>query len=77
MQISNFFIFDGETIERLWKFMHKIVTNNKYYANFEQFTESINMFFNKMNMEKYKNSLSTLVNDNFQTIEVNHFNSSS
>jgi len=64
-------------IERLWKFMHKIVTNNKYYANFEQFTESINMFFNKMNMEKYKNSLSTLVNDNFQTIEVNHFNSSS
>jgi transposase len=30
-------------------------------ANFEQFTESINMFFKKMNAEKYKNHLSTKI----------------
>ncbi|WP_256377139.1 MULTISPECIES: IS630 family transposase [spotted fever group] len=32
-------------IERLWKFMHSIISNNKFYANFETFTDSIRLFF--------------------------------
>lgn len=32
-------------IERLWKFMHKIVTNNKYYASFEEFSKTLDKFF--------------------------------
>lgn len=39
-------------IERLWKFMHSIVSNNKFYANFETFTDSIRAFFE--NIEKYE-----------------------
>ncbi len=62
-------------IERLWEFMHSVVSNNKFYANFETFTDSIRIFFE--NIEKYKNKISSLVNDNFQTIVPNHFNNSS
>ncbi len=62
-------------IERLWKLMHSVVSNNKFYANFETFTDSIRIFFE--NIEKYKNKISSLVNDNFQTIVPNHFNNSS
>ncbi len=32
-------------IERLWKFMHSVVSNNKFYANFKTFTDSIRLFF--------------------------------
>ncbi|WP_410521199.1 transposase [Candidatus Tisiphia endosymbiont of Ditula angustiorana] len=62
-------------IERLWKFMHRITTNNKFYHNFEQFSEAINKFFS--NIGDYKDRLRTLINDNFQTITVNHFCNSS
>lgn len=62
-------------IERLWKFMHSITTNNKFYHNFEQFSEAINKFFS--NISNYKDRLRTLINDNFQTITVNHFCNSS
>ncbi len=62
-------------IERLWKFMHSITTNNKFYHNFEQFSEAINKFFS--NIADYKDRLRTLINDNFQTITVNHFCNSS
>lgn len=62
-------------IERLWKFMYSIVSNNKFYANFEVFTNSIREFFE--NIEKYRDRISSLVNDNFQTIVPNHFCNSS
>lgn len=62
-------------IERLWKFMHSITTTNKFYHNFEQFSEAINKFFS--NISDYKDRLRTLINDNFQTITVNHFCNSS
>lgn len=62
-------------IERLWKFMHSIVSNNKFYANFETFTDSIKAFFE--NIAKYRDRISSLVNDNFQTIIPNHFSNSS
>ncbi|WP_341764698.1 transposase [Candidatus Tisiphia endosymbiont of Beris chalybata] len=62
-------------IERLWKFMHRIVTNNKFYHNFAQFAEAIDRFFG--NIDQYKHKLSTLITDQFQTIPLNHFSNSS
>ncbi len=62
-------------IERLWKFMHRIVTNNKFYLNFERFAESLDKFF--ANIPKYRSRLPSLINDNFQTIVQNHFVNSS
>lgn len=62
-------------IERLWKFMHSIVTNNRFYPDFAAFSESLQSFFDKM--PKYKEKLKTLINDNFQTITPNHFFNSS
>ncbi|WP_341755238.1 IS630 family transposase [Candidatus Tisiphia endosymbiont of Ptychoptera albimana] len=62
-------------IERLWKFMHRIVTNNKFYHNFAQFSEAIDRFF--ANIDKYKGNLLTLITDQFQTITFNHFANSS
>lgn len=58
-------------IERLWKFMHSKVSNNKYYQNFEQFTEEILNFF--INIPKYFTQLRTLISDKFQSISHNHF----
>ncbi len=58
-------------IERLWKFMHSIVTNNKFYWDFDQFSSSLDRFFN--NIANYKYKIKTLVNDNFQTIKIDHF----
>ena len=62
-------------IERLWKFMHCIVTNNKFYANFELFANSLQQFFD--NIPKYKYRLESLINDKFQSIIPNHFVNSS
>ncbi|WP_341754433.1 IS630 family transposase [Candidatus Tisiphia endosymbiont of Dioctria rufipes] len=62
-------------IERLWKLMHRIVTNNKFYHNFAQFSEAIDRFF--ANINKYKGNLLTLITDQFQTIIFNHFANSS
>ncbi|WP_375331216.1 helix-turn-helix domain-containing protein [Candidatus Tisiphia endosymbiont of Oplodontha viridula] len=45
------------------------------YHNFEQFSEAINKFFS--NIGDYKDRLRTFINDNFQTITVNHFCNSS
>ena len=42
-------------IERLWKFMHSIVTNNRFYADFECFKKAIEDFFEKI--PKYKDRL--------------------
>ena len=62
-------------IERLWKLMHSVVTNNKYYCNFTNFTEAITDFFD--NLIKYQPKMISLINDNFQTIKFNHFYNSS
>ncbi len=51
--------------------MHRIVTNNKFYHNFAQFSEAIDRFFG--NIDKYKGNLLTLITDQFQTITFNHF----
>ncbi|WPX96365.1 IS630 family transposase [Candidatus Bandiella euplotis] len=62
-------------IERLWKFMHSIVTNNRFYPDFEAFSNSLHDFFDKI--PKYKEKMRTLITDNFQTITTNHFANSS
>jgi transposase len=50
-------------IERLWKFMKKKVTANKYYEEFDDFKKSLVNFFK--GIRKYKNELRTLITDNF------------
>ena len=55
--------------------MHRIVSNNKFYENFEQFNKSLDDFF--INITKYKDQLATLINDNFQTVKIDHFVNSS
>lgn len=62
-------------IERLWKYMHRIVSNNKWYEDFKNFSEAIDKFF--VDIPKYKEALRTLINDNFQTIKIDHFCNSS
>ena len=62
-------------IERLWKFMHSIVTNNRFYSDFEAFTKALTSFFE--NIPKYNERIRSLINDNFQTISHNHFFNSS
>jgi transposase len=51
-------------IERLWKFVKKKVTYNKYYETFLEFREKILETFG--NLENYKNELETLMTENFQ-----------
>jgi hypothetical protein len=50
-------------IERLWKFIKKIVTVNQYYEEFDEFKKSLMGFFK--GIKKYKNELRTLITDNF------------
>ena len=54
-------------IERLWRFMHKKVTYNKYYESYDIFKNKILEFFE--NIEKFKKDLKTLLVDNFEIID--------
>jgi transposase len=53
-------------IERLWKVMHEVVTYNKYYQKFSEFTQNILGFFN--NIHQYKAIIQSRINDNFQKL---------
>jgi transposase len=53
-------------IERLWKFMHKHVTNNCYYEYFENFRYSILSFLR--NIADFKDDLKTLITFKFQKL---------
>lgn len=53
-------------IERLWRFFHQKVTNNQYFATFQEFKEATMQFF--QNLKKYKTELNTLLTENFQTL---------
>jgi transposase len=53
-------------IERLWKFMHKHVTNNSYYQHFENFRYSILSFLR--NIDDFKDDLKTLITFKFQKL---------
>lgn len=53
-------------IERLWRFFHQKVTNNQYFATFQEFKEQTMQFF--QNLTKYKTELDSLLTENFQTL---------
>ncbi len=53
-------------IERLWKFMHKHVTNNAYYEHFEVFRYSLLSFLR--NIDEFKNDLKSLLTFKFQKL---------
>ncbi len=53
-------------IERLWRFFHQKVTNNHYFATFQEFKETTIQFFN--NLPQYKQELNSLLTENFQTL---------
>lgn len=50
-------------IERLWKFMKKKVTANRYYEEFDDFKSSLTGFFRTIH--KHRPELETLLTDNF------------
>jgi transposase len=56
-------------IERLWKFMHKHVTNNCYYEHFESFRYSVLSFLK--NIDDFKNDLQSLLTFKFQKLNYN------
>ena len=50
-------------IERLWKFMKKKVTANRYFEEFDDFKKELINFFR--GIRKYRSELETLITDNF------------
>jgi transposase len=54
-------------IERLWRFLRKNITYNKYYEKFTIFREVIIEFLE--NIDKHRAELQTLLVDNFEIIE--------
>lgn len=53
-------------IERLWRFFHQKVTNNRYFETFKEFKQATLRFFE--NLKHYEKELKTLLTDNFQTL---------
>lgn len=53
-------------IERLWKFMKKIVINNKYYEKPKEFRNKLFDFFDTIHI--HKKSLECLITNNFQIL---------
>lgn len=53
-------------IERLWRFFHQKVTNNRYFETFKEFKQETLNFFE--NLKQYETELTTLLTDNFQTL---------
>jgi len=53
-------------IERLWKFMKKMVTANHYYEEFNAFKKALVSFFRQA--KKFRPELKTLITDNFSII---------
>jgi len=53
-------------IERLWKFMNKMIFYNKYYEEYEIFKSTCMNFFKKL--YKHKDKLATLLSEKFETL---------
>jgi transposase len=54
-------------IERLWKVMNELVRNNVVFQSAQEFREQLALFFTATIL-KIKNSLTTRITDNFQTL---------
>jgi transposase len=57
-------------IERLWKFFHKKMLYNRYYASYAEFQDAVRGFFKDVNDRRYADELATLLVENFQIIGV-------
>lgn len=55
-------------IERLWKFMHKEVLHNQYYATYDKFREAVYQFFERINAGGYAAELDSLLTEKFHII---------
>ena len=55
-------------IERLWKFFHKKMMYNQYYASYAEFRQAISLFFEKLNTHAYEGELRSLLAEHFQII---------
>ncbi|CEG11704.1 conserved hypothetical protein [groundwater metagenome] len=53
-------------IERLWKFMKKILVHNKYYETFNEFKEAVANLFDNLN--DYQDELKNLLTKKFQIL---------
>ncbi|MCP5004387.1 MAG: IS630 family transposase, partial [Planctomycetes bacterium] len=53
-------------IERLWKYLRRIVLNNKYCETFDEFKKACKSFFRRS--KRYKEDISSLLTENFQII---------
>jgi len=51
-------------IERLWRFYHQKITNNRYFETFKEFKTETLTFFE--NLKQYEEQLAILLTDNFQ-----------
>jgi len=56
-------------IERVWKFMRKVLIKDKYISTFDKFKKKLDKFFN--NIGSYRKDLGTLLNEEFQTLPSN------
>jgi transposase len=54
-------------IERLWKFLKKVVVKNKYYKTFAEFKNAITSFFENINI--YKEPILRLLNHKFEILK--------
>jgi len=54
-------------IERLWKFLKKIVLKNKYYKTFLEFKKAIETFFE--NIQIYSHNILKLLNNKFEILK--------
>jgi transposase len=57
-------------IERLWRFLKKKITYNKYIEKYIEFKEKVMEILE--NIDKYKDELETLMTDNFQTLDLKY-----
>ncbi|MDR3077498.1 MAG: IS630 family transposase [Planctomycetota bacterium] len=54
-------------IERLWRFLHQKVLNNRYYPTFRQFREELLMFFDRL-PEEFSDNLRSLLTLKFHPV---------
>ena len=59
-------------IERLWGVMHREVTHNRFYANFDLFTKAIDHFF-KQRLPREWTTWRDTIADNFRIISHRDF----
>ena len=55
-------------IERLWKFLRKIVLANKYYPSLAAFVSAIKSFIDTLHL-RYKDQLTSLLDFNFEILD--------